>query len=282
MSTHEKTLAGVDSVETEAGPLSIAGHTAELDTVTTGVHGLRTVMVNLYAVAEENGSWVLIDTGLPGTREKILHWVGRIHGGSRPAAILLTHGHFDHIGAVADLAREWNVPVYVHTLELPFVTGQREYPPPDPSVGGGVMSLLSPFFPRKPIDLRDKVTALPADGSVPGLPSWRWIHTPGHTDGHVSFFRDGDRTLIAGDAVTTTKQESFLAILRQAAEMHGPPAYFTSNWAAAKASVRSLAVLQPRFIAAGHGKPIQGEAAMLGLAELAAHFDELAVPKHHR
>ncbi len=282
MSQEQKSMAGLDSVQTDAGPLSIADHTAELDAVTTGVHGLRTVMVNLYAVSEDDARWVLIDTGLPGTKEKILRWLGEIHGGSVPAAILLTHGHFDHTGAVADLAREWSVPVYVHPLELPFVTGQREYPPPDPSVGGGVMSLLSPFYPKKPIDLRDKVATLPADGSVPGLPSWRWIHTPGHTDGHVSFFRDRDRALIAGDAVSTTKQESFLAILRQAAELHGPPAYFTSNWTAAKASVRSLAQLEPRFIAAGHGKPIRGEAATLGLAELAARFDELAVPKHHR
>ncbi len=282
MSNEEKSMAGIESVETASGPLSIGEHTAELDAGTAGLRGLRTVMVNLYTVTDDDGSWVLIDSGLPGTKETILQWVNKIHAGSRPMAILLTHGHFDHTGAVAELAREWSVPVYVHALELPFVTGQRGYPPPDPSVGGGVMSLLSPFYPKKPIDLRDVVETLPGDGRVPGLPSWRWIHTPGHTDGHVSFFRDRDHTLIAGDAVTTTKQESFWAILRQAAELHGPPAYFTSNWPAAKESVRNLAQLQPRFIAAGHGKPIQGEVATLALAELAARFDELALPKHHK
>jgi glyoxylase-like metal-dependent hydrolase (beta-lactamase superfamily II) len=282
MSNDQKSMPGVESVETASGPLNITEHTGELDVVTAGVHGLRTVMVNLFTATEDDGTWVLIDSGLPGTKEKIRQWVDNVQGGSRPVAILLTHGHFDHTGAVADLAREWSVPVYVHTLELPFVTGKREYPSPDPSVGGGVMSLLSPFFPKKPIDLRDVVATFPADGRVPGLPSWRWIHTPGHTDGDVSFFRERDRALIAGDAVTTTKQESFWAILRQAAELHGPPAYFTSDWAAAKESVRKLAQLQPRFIAAGHGKPIQGDAAALGLAELAAHFDELAAPKHHR
>ena len=42
------------------------------------------------------------------------------------------------------------------------------------------------------------------------MPGWRWVHTPGHTAGHVSLFRDADRTLIAGDAFVTTKQESAL------------------------------------------------------------------------
>jgi hypothetical protein len=39
------------------------------------------------------------------------------------------------------------------------------------------------------------------------MPGWRWMHTPGHTEGHVCLFRNSDRTLIAGDAFTTTKQE---------------------------------------------------------------------------
>jgi glyoxylase-like metal-dependent hydrolase (beta-lactamase superfamily II) len=65
---------------------------------------------------------------------------------------------------------------------------------------------------------------LPEDGTIPGFPEWRWIHTPGHTVGHVSFFRDSDRVLIAGDALATTKQESFLAAAAQTPELHGPPA----------------------------------------------------------
>ena len=63
--------------------------------------------------------------------------------GNRPAAILLTHGHFDHVGALKTLAEEWDVPVYAHTLELPYLTGRSSYPPPDPSVGGGAMAAMS-------------------------------------------------------------------------------------------------------------------------------------------
>src|SRR5262249_21501064 len=81
--------------------------------------------------------------------------------------------------------------------------------------------------------LGDRVRPLPADGSVPGMPGWRWLHTPGHTAGHVSLFRDEDRVLIAGDAFTTVAQESFLAVLTQARHVHRPPAYFPTDWSAA-------------------------------------------------
>ena len=162
-------------------------------------------------------------------------------GGRRPSAIVLTHGHFDHVGALNALRETWDVPIYCHVEELPYVTGARAYPPPDPSVGGGVMARLATLYPRQPIDLGGQVRALPSDGTVPTLPAWRWIHTPGHTAGHVSLFREADRTLIVGDAFCTTKQESLLAVASQRPELHGPPAYFTTDWDAARDSVERLA-----------------------------------------
>ena len=62
--------------------------------------------------------------------------------------------------------------------------------PPDPSVGGGLMSPLSPLYPREPVDVSRRLQALPADGSVPAMPGWRWVHTPGHAPG-VSLWRPG-------------------------------------------------------------------------------------------
>ena len=98
------------------------------------------------------------------------------------------------------------------------------------SVGGGLCLPCRPWsFPRGPIDLGDRVKPLPEDGSVPGLPGWRWVFTPGHTPGHIALFRDSDRTLIAGDAFVTTRQESVAASISQRPELCGPPRYFTSN-----------------------------------------------------
>jgi glyoxylase-like metal-dependent hydrolase (beta-lactamase superfamily II) len=95
------------------------------------------------------------------------------------------------------------------------------------------MALISPLYPHHSIALGDHVQALPADGCVPNLPQWRWIHTPGHTPGHISLFCDQDGALIAGDAFTTVKQESTLAVLTQEKEIHGPSKYFTTDWEAA-------------------------------------------------
>jgi glyoxylase-like metal-dependent hydrolase (beta-lactamase superfamily II) len=111
------------------------------------------------------------------------------------------------------------------------------------------------------------------------MPGWRWVHTPGHTPGHVAFFRDADRFLIAGDAFVTTKQESMVAALSGRPQaVHRPPAYFTTDWQAAKASVRALARLRPQVAATGHGIPMRGEEMLRQLEDLADHFDRLAVP----
>jgi glyoxylase-like metal-dependent hydrolase (beta-lactamase superfamily II) len=226
--------------------------------------------------------WTLIDAGLPGTAPLIRAAAeDRFGKGARPVAIVMTHGHFDHIGALERLSEEWDAPVYAHRLELPYLDGTASYPPPDPSVGG-MMATLSPLFPRGPIDVRPRLFALPDDGSVPGMPGWRWIATPGHTEGHVSFWRESDRTLISGDAVITTRQESAYAVAMQSPEMHGPPKYFTPDWHAAGMSARRLAALEPETIVAGHGRAFAGEPMRHALRELAERFEEVAVPKHGR
>jgi glyoxylase-like metal-dependent hydrolase (beta-lactamase superfamily II) len=230
-----------------------------------------------------NGNWVLIDAGLPGSASRIKRaaqeWIGPW---ARPSAIILTHGHFDHVGALRTLAEQWDVPVYAHPLEHPYLSGRSSYPPPDPTVGGGAMAALSRFYPRGPIDLGQRLRPLPDDGSVPGMPGWRWIPTPGHSPGHVSFFREADRTLIAGDAFVTTKQESALAALSQRPELHGPPMYFTPDWEAARRSLERLVALEPLRVITGHGPPMQGERLLNDLYDLARNFEQLAVPSHGR
>src|SRR4051812_2550650 len=151
-----------------------------LDRFAPDVEGLRILMVNVYALSRPEGGWMLVDTGLPYSHGRIRRWAEE-RLGAPPDSILLTHGHFDHTGAVEQLAREWDVPVYVHPLELPYVTGQSDYPPPDPLVGGGLMSLVSKLYPRSPVNLGSRASLLPENGSVPGFPEWQWLHTPGHT-----------------------------------------------------------------------------------------------------
>jgi glyoxylase-like metal-dependent hydrolase (beta-lactamase superfamily II) len=224
--------------------------------------------------------WVLIDTGLIGTKGFIRSAAAERFGrDSRPAAIVMTHGHFDHVGALEDLAEEWDAPVYAHPLEHPYLNGRAAYPPGDPSVGGGAMAALARFYPRKPVDVGSRLRALPEDGSVPVMPGWRWVHTPGHSVGHVSFWREQDRSMIVGDAFVTTGQESAYAVAVQRAEMHGPPMYFTVEWDKAKDSVARLAALEPELVITGHGEPMHGAEMRTALHRLADEFDSIAVPR---
>ena len=197
---------------------------------------MRCAMVNVMAIGTAS-RWILIDAGLRGFGPSIIAAAEQRFGpGARPSAIVLTHGHFDHVGSLDALLERWDVPVFAHVLEMPYLTGRSPYPPPDPLVGRGAMALMSRLYPRGPIDLGSRVHELPSDGSVPDVDDWRWIHTPGHTPGHVAIYRDADRTLLSADALITTKQESIFSVLTQRCELHGPPAYYTPDWDLARES----------------------------------------------
>jgi hypothetical protein len=85
--------------------------------------------------------------------------------------------------------------------------------------------------------------------------------------------------VIAGDAFTTTKQESTYAALTQEPEVHGPPMYFTQDFEAAHRSVERLAALDPDVAITGHGRAFRGEALREALHALAVNFDIVAVPE---
>jgi hypothetical protein len=95
-------------------------------------------------------------------------------------------------------------------------------------------------------------------------------------------WREADRSLIAGDAFVTTKQESVYSAVTQAPEMHGPPMYFTPDWPSAKQSVRRLAALSPDRTITGHGQAMHGVEMRNALNELAERFDDVAVPTQGR
>ena len=141
------------------------------------------------------------------------------------------------------------------------------------------MAAMSPLYPKGPIDVGSRLRPLPGDGSIPSMEGWRWIHTPGHTAGHVSLWRESDRTLIAGDAFITTNQESAYAVAVQRPELHGPPMYFTPDWEGARESVRRLAALEPERVITGHGPPLEGQEMREALYVLARDFNSVAVPE---
>jgi glyoxylase-like metal-dependent hydrolase (beta-lactamase superfamily II) len=254
--------------------------------VSQGVWGMRIVFVNIYMIANRRGAgkgWVLVDTGLKGSAKKIIAMAEALFGpGTRPSAIVLTHGHSDHSGSLCELLKYWDVPVYAHKLELPYLTGRSSYPPADPQVGGGLMSLVSWIFPVKPINVSRNIREIDLYDGIPELPEWKVIHTPGHTPGHISLFFPLNTTLIAGDAFTTTQAESAFYVLTYKKKVSGPPKYITTDWIAAGNSVRKLAALQPRIAATGHGPVMRGRELQQALSFLANRFEDIAVPDSGR
>ncbi|PVU83035.1 MBL fold metallo-hydrolase [Cellulomonas sp. WB94] len=222
------------------------------------------VQNDVYLV-RSGSSWVLIDAGWAQDGPRIERAAELLLGpGTRPSAILLTHCHPDHAGAARELARAWGCAVWMHPAELPFATGDfagmRAFAGPlDRLV---VLPLMRAMGTRR----REAVLARSSLGEVartfepgaevPGLPGWECIPTPGHTPGHVSYFRPADRVLISGDAVMTLKVNTVPGLLLQQPGLSGPPWYTTWSQRAARESIRTLAGLAPTVLAGGHGAPM--------------------------
>ncbi|WP_100372333.1 MBL fold metallo-hydrolase [Bacillus sp. FJAT-45037] len=239
-------------------------------------------IVNIVFVGDPTKEeFVMIDAGMPGCSKKIIETAEEIYGpNSRPKAIILTHGHFDHVGSIIELIDHWNIPVFAHSLEYPYLVGEREYPEPDTSVEGGYIAKISSLFPNEPINIKEHLKPLPSDGTVPFLDEFRWIPTPGHTPGHVSFFRDKDRSLIAGDAFITVRQDSLYKTLTQEKEINGPPRYLTTDWDLAYESVKVIRDLKPVAAITGHGVPMSGSELTTSLEKLVTEFKEVSIPDY--
>lgn len=139
---------------------------------------------NCHIVSDDLGQAVLIDTGAE--PQRILSAVKAAN--LKPLAILLTHAHFDHFGAAAEIQAETNIPLYVHTLDKPMLVSAAK----SLAIGLGYGHEY-----KEPQDIRTF-----EDGDMLKFSeelTFSVIHTPGHTPGG-SCFRHED-ILFSGDTL---------------------------------------------------------------------------------
>ena len=234
--------------------------------------------VNVYFVGRPGGSWLLVDAGLPGRANQIIEAAeARFGAGIAPEAIVLTHGHFDHAGSALRLAEYWNVPIYAHRLEMPYLIGKCDYPPPDPTIGGA-FAFLSRFMPHGTRNLTGRIRELQMN-EVPGAPGWEWLATPGHSPGHISLFRPSDRVLLAGDGFATMNLDSWSGLVTGRRTLARAGAPFNTDWGATRLSVKELAKLRPNVVGCGHGIPRSDSELSSRLEGFAENF---RAPHHGR
>lgn len=250
--------------------------------IATGVYRFETgkgiTASNIYFV-RSGPSWVLVDTAWPKYGRLIQETADSLFGAkTRPAAILLTHIHPDHAGSALELARLWNLPVYVHPDEMPLAS-EKLIPEYSNPLDRWLIAPLMGLRPRRAVEaerskpcLADVARAFEPSAGVPGLPGWECVPTPGHTPGHVAFFRKRDGVLLTGDALLTVNINSLWDCLLKKQRVSGPPYISTWDWQAAKKSVATLARLEPNVLACGHGIPMAGTRAAQELRAFSHHF----------
>jgi glyoxylase-like metal-dependent hydrolase (beta-lactamase superfamily II) len=222
--------------------------------IADGIHRLGDGLINSYLLGE--GSEVtIIDAGVPGYWSDLpaeLAAMGRTLDDVR--AVVLTHGHSDHIGFAERARRERGVPVWAHELDAALARGEV----PNPSKGAGPIRplpllrfLLFGLIKGALRTPRLTEVATYGDGAtldVPGAP--RVILVPGHTPGSAALHVPARDTLFIGDAIAT------VAVTNGAT---GPMvAPFTADAALAVASLARLDGIEAQWVLPGHGQPWTG------------------------
>ncbi len=225
--------------------------------IASGIRRIGPGMVNSYLV-EEAGAVTIIDAGVPGYYGELpaeLAAMGRSLGDVK--ALVLTHGHSDHIGFAERLRKERNVPVSVHEADAALARGEV----PNPAKGLGP-TRLRPLIEFLWFTMRKGGLRIPrlvevstfGDGAtldVPGAP--RVILVPGHTPGSAALHVAGRSALFIGDALAT------YAVTTGASGPQVAP--FTADRAQAVASLARLEGLEATLVLPGHGQAWTGGVA---------------------
>lgn len=195
------------------------------------IDGLFRECLNVYLVGD-----VLIDAA---TRWHTWFLLRKLHG-HRLSMVALTHCHPDHQGAAWFICRKFGIPLACHEADVSAMDGTGPMRP---------KTLIVDYLGRFISGPVHKVKRVLREGDQ--VAGFRVVHAPGHTPGHVIYFRDYDRVAICGDVLANISFVSFRPGLRP------PPSAFCTdprqNWK----SVELLASLNPSLVLFGHGPPLR-------------------------
>jgi glyoxylase-like metal-dependent hydrolase (beta-lactamase superfamily II) len=205
-----------------------------------GVHQIRLAPrdgINVYLLGD-----VLVDAGTPQGAKRLLGSLA----GRRVSAHALTHAHWDHAGGTRAVADALDVPVWVGALDAADVESGEPVVAETP---------LRPILRRFGGFAGTPVARRLAEGDDIGH-GFTVLEVPGHSAGHVAFWRESDRVLVAGDVFFNLHLATLRPGLRQ------PPRAFTPDPARNRESERRLAALEPELVLFGHGPPLRDPARL--------------------
>jgi hydroxyacylglutathione hydrolase len=197
--------------------------------------------INAYLLGD-----LVVDAGTKGSAKRQI----KALRGHTVGAHALTHAHVDHAGGSRRLVDAFDVPLWV---------GERDRADMESGRPAAPETWASPMMARlryEPVPVARSLH----EGDDIGH-GFTVLETPGHSDGHVAFWRESDRTLVLGDVFLN------MNLLTTVPGLHEPPRIFTRDPQRNRDSARRLAALEPELALFGHGPPLRDPAALKAFAD---------------